>query len=437
MAWPRGRGPAGREGGREGGLRGRAPAREAWVGRTRIGPIVRFLWRAGGTMRERAAAVPRRGTKSLLTAARAAPGVALITWPPAGLFKAGLEALSAPLALVSALAGAGEPSGGRDEGEGKAGRGGVMPRSFLVDSLVLREGGGGEKKGGSSPGSPPPPPPPPLFPYAVHPSHPLHGLSAASGGACPAAPGATSAARKAGLLCVCPLCVAAASQLHPPPPPALPLLKASFPPFGSQYCPSPLAARQSSGGAAAAHPPALYQSAYPLPDPRHFHCISVGESPRGGGGRQPGKGDESRGWEHPGASAPVLERGRGRELMSEGGGERGDWARGGPWGCWCVVLVWCALGTGRLVDHSGQTQYPSARPQPEFSPIICMAASLGGAKNQPATPALPKRSGAHSGGCDPAPPSDFARSLIDSCLLSSPSCEGIVLQAPRSRAAVL
>ncbi|XP_053166615.1 GS homeobox 1 [Hemicordylus capensis] len=150
-----------------------------------------------------------------------------------------------------------------------------MPRSFLVDSLVLREGGGGgDKKGGASPGSPPPPP---LFSYAVHPSHPLHGLSAASGGACPAAPGATSAARKAGLLCVCPLCLAAASQLHPPPPPppALPLLKASFPPFGSQYCPSPLAARQPPGSSAAGHAPALYQSAYPLPDPRHFHCISV------------------------------------------------------------------------------------------------------------------------------------------------------------------
>ncbi|XP_048350648.1 GS homeobox 1 [Sphaerodactylus townsendi] len=148
-----------------------------------------------------------------------------------------------------------------------------MPRSFLVDSLVLREGSGGDKKAGSVPGSPPPPP---LFPYAVHPSHPLHGLSAASGGACPAAPGAASAARKAGLLCVCPLCVAAASsQLHPPPPPALPLLKAAFPPFASQYCPAPLTARTPAGAAAAGHPPALYPSAYPLPDPRHFHCISV------------------------------------------------------------------------------------------------------------------------------------------------------------------
>uniref|UniRef100_A0A8C8SRB4 Uncharacterized protein n=1 Tax=Pelusios castaneus TaxID=367368 RepID=A0A8C8SRB4_9SAUR len=102
-----------------------------------------------------------------------------------------------------------------------------MPRSFLVDSLVLREAG--EKKGESSP-------PPPLFPYAVHPSHPLHGL-----------PPAACHSRKAGLLCVCPLCVAA-SQLHPPP--GLPLLKASFPPFGPQYCPAPLGqARQHSASA--------------------------------------------------------------------------------------------------------------------------------------------------------------------------------------------
>uniref|UniRef100_A0A8C8E7H2 Uncharacterized protein n=1 Tax=Otus sunia TaxID=257818 RepID=A0A8C8E7H2_9STRI len=99
-----------------------------------------------------------------------------------------------------------------------------MPRSFLVDSLVLREAG--EKKGEGSP-------PPPLFPYAVHPSHPL-----------PALPAGACHARKAGLLCVCPLCVTA-SQLHPPPP-AIPLIKASFPPFGSQYCHSPLARQQHS-----------------------------------------------------------------------------------------------------------------------------------------------------------------------------------------------
>ncbi|OXB54046.1 GS homeobox 1 [Excalfactoria chinensis] len=129
-----------------------------------------------------------------------------------------------------------------------------MPRSFLVDSLVLREAG--EKKGEGSP-------PPPLFPYAVHPSHPLPGLPA---GACHA--------RKAGLLCVCPLCVTA-SQLHPPPP-AIPLLKASFPPFGSQYCHPPLGRQQHSVSAVSVgHGPALYQGAYPLPDPRQFHCISV------------------------------------------------------------------------------------------------------------------------------------------------------------------
>lgn len=66
---------------------------------------------ARGTARERAAAaVPRRRTKSLLTGAGwAAPGLAIrgsiITWPPKGLFKAGRAALSAPLALVSALRG--------------------------------------------------------------------------------------------------------------------------------------------------------------------------------------------------------------------------------------------------------------------------------------------------------------------------------------------
>ncbi|DAA23865.1 GS homeobox 1 [Bos taurus] len=108
-----------------------------------------------------------------------------------------------------------------------------MPRSFLVDSLVLREAG--EKK--APEGSPPP-----LFPYAVPPPHALHGLS----------PGACHA-RKAGLLCVCPLCVTA-SQLHGPPgPPALPLLKASFPPFGSQYCHAPLGRQHSAVSPGVAH----------------------------------------------------------------------------------------------------------------------------------------------------------------------------------------
>lgn len=160
-----------------------------------------------------------------------------------------------------------------------------MPRSFLVDSLVLREAG--EKK--APEGSPPP-----LFPYAVPPPHALHGLS----------PGACHA-RKAGLLCVCPLCVTA-SQLHGPPgPPALPLLKASFPPFGSQYCHAPLGRQHSAVSPGVAHGPAaaaaaLYQTSYSLPDPRQFHCISVGK-PRGGAGRgqtkvgQAGMGDEDPG----------------------------------------------------------------------------------------------------------------------------------------------
>ncbi|XP_066110521.1 GS homeobox 1 [Saccopteryx bilineata] len=143
-----------------------------------------------------------------------------------------------------------------------------MPRSFLVDSLVLREAA--EKK--TPEGSPPP-----LFPYAVPPPHALHGLS----------PGACHA-RKAGLLCVCPLCVTA-SQLHGPPgPPALPLLKTSFPPFGSQYCHASLGRQHSAvspgvvhgpaAAAAAAAAAALYQTSYPLPDPRQFHCISVDSS---------------------------------------------------------------------------------------------------------------------------------------------------------------
>ncbi|NXN61094.1 GSX1 protein, partial [Rynchops niger] len=96
-----------------------------------------------------------------------------------------------------------------------------MPRSFLVDSLVLREAG--EKKGEASP-------PPPLFPYAVHPSHPLPGLPA---------------------------------RRRPPP-------------CGSRYCHSPLARQQHSVSAVSVgHAPALYQGAYSLPDPRQFHCISV------------------------------------------------------------------------------------------------------------------------------------------------------------------
>ncbi|TRY66269.1 hypothetical protein DNTS_026226 [Danionella cerebrum] len=129
-----------------------------------------------------------------------------------------------------------------------------MPRSFLVDSLILRESG---EKGTESSA--------PLFPYAVHPSHPLHGLST---GSCHS--------RKAGLLCFCPLCVT--SQLHPSPP-GLPLIKASFPAFGSQYCHSALSRQHStSGGVNLNGGSALYQATYPVPDPRQFHCISIENS---------------------------------------------------------------------------------------------------------------------------------------------------------------
>lgn len=146
-----------------------------------------------------------------------------------------------------------------------------MPRSFLVDSLILREA---NEKGSENN------PPPPLLPYTVHPQHALHGLSAAA-----AAAAASCHARKAGLLCFCPLCMAAAAsqQLHPAPP-ALPLLKAaaaaaSFPAaFGSQCCPSALSRQHSpSSGVHVNHGAGLYQSAYPVADPRQFHCMTLGE----------------------------------------------------------------------------------------------------------------------------------------------------------------
>lgn len=128
-----------------------------------------------------------------------------------------------------------------------------MPRSFLVDSLILRES---SDKGSENN--------PPLFPYAVHSPHHPHGL-----------PGSCHS-RKAGLLCFCPLCMAA-SQLHPSPP-TLPLLKASFPPFSSQYCHSALSRQHSSSNSVnLTHGPGIYQAAYSVPDPRQFHCISIGE----------------------------------------------------------------------------------------------------------------------------------------------------------------
>ncbi|KAM3868824.1 LOW QUALITY PROTEIN: GS homeobox 1 [Diretmus argenteus] len=122
-----------------------------------------------------------------------------------------------------------------------------MPRSFLVDSLILREA---NDKGNENN--------PPLFPYAVHSTQHPHGL-----------PGSCHS-RKAGLLCFCPLCMAA-SQLHPSPP-SLPLLKASFPPFGTQYCHS-LSRQHTSTNLS--HAPGIYQAAYSVPDPRQFHCISI------------------------------------------------------------------------------------------------------------------------------------------------------------------
>lgn len=122
-----------------------------------------------------------------------------------------------------------------------------MPRSFLVDSLILRES---SDKGNDNH--------PPLFPYALHSSH-SHGL-----------PGSCHS-RKAGFLCFCPLCMAA-SQLHPAPP-TLPILKASFPTFGSQYCQSTLSRQHSAN----LNHPGIYQAAYPVPDARQFHCISIGE----------------------------------------------------------------------------------------------------------------------------------------------------------------
>lgn len=128
-----------------------------------------------------------------------------------------------------------------------------MPRSFLVDSLILRET---SDKGNENN--------PPLFPYAVHSPHHPHGMPT------------SCHSRKAGLLCFCPLCMAA-SQLHPSPP-TLPLLKASFPPFTTQYCHSALSRQHTASNAVnLSHAPGIYQAAYSVPDPRQFHCISIGE----------------------------------------------------------------------------------------------------------------------------------------------------------------
>ncbi|KAG7274367.1 hypothetical protein CRUP_028688, partial [Coryphaenoides rupestris] len=152
-----------------------------------------------------------------------------------------------------------------------------MPRSFLVDSLILREA---SDKGSESSG-------PPLFPYAVHSSHhhhhhhPHHPHHPHHGALSPASASCHSSRKAAGLLCFCPLCMAASPLLQQPSAPALPpLLKAScFPAFGAQYqCHSALSRQHASaaaGGVGLGHGPGIYQATYSLPDPRQFHCISI------------------------------------------------------------------------------------------------------------------------------------------------------------------
>ncbi|XP_076130875.1 GS homeobox 1 [Alosa pseudoharengus] len=144
-----------------------------------------------------------------------------------------------------------------------------MPRSFLVDSFILRENTEKTADTGA-----------PIFPYAIHhhhPTHPFHGCHS----------------RKAGLLCFCPLCVTTAavtaSQLHPSTPPAPPgippLLKASFPGFGSASYghASGLSRQHGSASTGAVHlsvSPGVYQGGYPTvhaTDPR-YHCISIDNS---------------------------------------------------------------------------------------------------------------------------------------------------------------
>ncbi|XP_055492401.1 GS homeobox 1 [Leucoraja erinacea] len=129
-----------------------------------------------------------------------------------------------------------------------------MPRSFLVDSLIVRDSN--EKASPSVFDSNTP-----LLPYAVHPSHSL----ALSAGSCHS--------RKSGLLCVCPLCVTA-SQLHPGPP-GIPFLKAQFPNFSPQYCHSALGRHHRTSTVTVDHGPSIYSAAYPMADPGPFHCLSL------------------------------------------------------------------------------------------------------------------------------------------------------------------
>uniref|UniRef100_A0A4W3IFL8 Homeobox domain-containing protein n=1 Tax=Callorhinchus milii TaxID=7868 RepID=A0A4W3IFL8_CALMI len=129
-----------------------------------------------------------------------------------------------------------------------------MPRSFLVDSLIVRDSNEKGSPGVYEASTP-------ILPYAVHPSHSL----ALSAGACHT--------RKSGLLCVCPLCVTA-SQLHPTQP-GIPFLKAQLPAFSPQYCHSTLSRHHRANGINMDHGASIYSAAYPVADPRQFHCISL------------------------------------------------------------------------------------------------------------------------------------------------------------------
>ncbi|GCB72959.1 GS homeobox 1 [Scyliorhinus torazame] len=129
-----------------------------------------------------------------------------------------------------------------------------MPRSFLVDSLIVRDTNEKASPGVFESNTP-------LLPYAMHPPHSL----ALSAGSCHS--------RKSGLLCVCPLCVTA-SQLHPGPP-GIPFLKAQFPTFSPQYCHSALSRHHRASGVTVDHGPSIYSASYSMADPRQFHCLSL------------------------------------------------------------------------------------------------------------------------------------------------------------------
>lgn len=213
-------------------------------------------------MGKRAVGMPRERHKTLLRAlGRLRRNRHMVEPSPGRVFKERRRAFSTTsLSTVPQSARPGRTGTGTSssfETQQRATPSANMPRSFLVDSLILRETN--DKGSDTSP---------PLFPYAVHSAHhPHHALPA------------SCHSRKAGLLCFCPLCMTA-SQLHPSPP-ALPLLKASFSPFSSQYCHSALSRQHSTANSVnLSHGPGIYQAAYTVPDPRQFHCISIGELTR-------------------------------------------------------------------------------------------------------------------------------------------------------------